>query len=206
MPETNIHTEFHRFLKREDKEQLLGQKGIVLWFYGLSGSGKSTIANIVECELNQAGRFTVILDGDNLRSRLNADLGFSDDDRAENIRRNAEVARLFSEAGVITIVAAITPRQTLRSIAREIIGHDFVEVFIKADYATCAQRDPKGLYAKATAGGIADFTGKDSGFEEPEGEAEFILDTNSQSAESCAQILLNHLATRSVELTGESHA
>ncbi len=206
MPETNIHTEFHRFLKREDKEQLLGQKGLVLWFYGLSGSGKSTIANIVERELNQAGRFTVILDGDNLRSRLNADLGFSDDDRAENIRRNAEVARLFSEAGVITIVAAITPRQTLRSIGREIIGKDFVEVFVKADYATCAERDPKGLYAKAKAGDIADFTGKDSGFEEPGGEAEMTLDTNSQSAEACAQILLNYLAARSASFTGESHA
>lgn len=206
MPETNIHTEFHRFLKREDKEQLLGQKGIVLWFYGLSGSGKSTIANIVERELNQAGRFTVILDGDNLRSRLNADLGFSDEDRAENIRRNAEVARLFSEAGIITIVAAITPRGSLRSIAREIIGSDFVEVFVKADYATCAQRDPKGLYAKASAGGIADFTGKDSGFEEPQSEAELTLDTNSQSAEACAQILLNYLAARSAGHTGESHA
>ena len=98
MPGTNIHTQFHRFLQREDKERLLGQKGLVLWFYGLSGSGKSTIANIVERELNRAGRFTVILDGDNLRSRLNADLSFSDDDRAENIRRNAEVARLFAEA------------------------------------------------------------------------------------------------------------
>ena len=206
MPETNIHTEFHRFLKREDKEKLLGQKGIVLWFYGLSGSGKSTIANIVERELNQAGRFTVILDGDNLRSRLNADLGFSDEDRAENIRRNAEVARLFAEAGVITIVAAITPRESLRSIGREIIGSDFVEVFVKADYATCAQRDPKGLYAKANAGDIADFTGKDSGFEEPDGEAEMILDTNSQSAEACAQILLNFLAARSASFTEESHA
>ncbi len=206
MPETNIHTEFHRFLKREDKETLLGQKGIVLWFYGLSGSGKSTIANIVERELNQAGRFTVILDGDNLRSRLNADLDFSDDDRAENIRRIAEVARLFSEAGVITIVAAITPRQNLRSIGREIIGKDFVEVFVKADYTTCAERDPKGLYAKANAGDIADFTGKDSGFEEPDGEAEMILDTNSQSAEACAQILLNFLAARSASFTEESHA
>ena len=206
MPEANIHTEFHRFLKREDKEQLLGQKGLVLWFYGLSGSGKSTIANIVERELNQTGRFTVILDGDNLRSRLNADLGFSDKDRVENIRRNAEVARLFAEAGVITIVAAITPRESLRSIGREIIGSDFVEVFVKADYATCAQRDPKGLYAKASAGGIADFTGKDSGFEEPQSEAELTLDTNSQSAEACAQNLLNYLAARSARHTGESHA
>ena len=108
---------------------MLGQRGIVLWLYGLSGSGKSTIANIVERELNRAGRVTVILDGDNLRAGLNSNLGFSDGDRAENIRRNAEVARLFSGSGIITIVAAITPRQELRAIGRKIIGDDFVEVF-----------------------------------------------------------------------------
>ena len=205
MPDTNIHPEFHRFLKREDKEQMLGQRGIVLWLYGLSGSGKSTIANIVERELNRAGRFTVILDGDNLRAGLNSNLGFSDGDRAENIRRNAEVARLFSGSGIITIVAAITPRQELRAIGRKIIGDDFVEVFVKADYATCAGRDPKGLYAKADAGGMVDFTGKDSEFEGPGEEVELILDTDSLSAEDCARILLTYLAERSAGVTEESH-
>ncbi len=206
MPDNDIHPEFNRFLTREDKERMLGQEGVILWLYGLSGSGKSTIANIVERELNRAGRFTVILDGDNLRAGLNSNLGFSDEDREENIRRNSEVARLFCGAGIITIVAAITPRRSLRAIGRKIIGSDFVEVFVKADYPTCASRDPKGLYAKADAGGIADFTGKDSGFEEPGDEAELVLDTNSLSAEDCAQIRLTYLAERSVDASKGSHA
>ena len=187
----NIHPEFHRFLGRADKEGLLGQKGLVVWMYGLSGSGKSTIANLVERHLHESGRFTVILDGDNLRSGLNNNLGFSDEDRFENIRRNAEVAKLFAQQGIITLVSMITPRRALRARARETIGEDYLEVFVRADYATCARRDPKGLYAKAEAGTLKQFTGKDSGFEEPEdGEANLILDTNRQSAEECAQRLV----------------
>ena len=193
----NIHTEFHRFLNREDKERLLDQKGVVIWLYGLSGSGKSTIANLAERMWHEAGRFTVILDGDNLRSGLNNNLGFSDDDRAENIRRNSEVAKLFAEAGIITFVSVITPRRALRAQAREVIGEDFLEVFVKADYATCAERDPKGLYAKAHAGEIKQFTGKDSGFEEPDGEAELILDTDAHSAEECARNLLEFVMKHS---------
>jgi adenylylsulfate kinase len=192
----NIHTEFHRFLERKDKERLLQQKGVVVWLYGLSGSGKSTIANIAERRLHEAGRFTSILDGDNLRAGLNSNLGFSDEDRAENIRRNSEVAKLFASQGIITFVSVITPRRELRALARETIGEDFIEVFVKADYASCAKRDPKGLYAKAQAGKIKQFTGKDSGFEEPEGEAELVLDTDALSAEESAQQLLDFIHAR----------
>ncbi len=187
----NIHTEFHRFLGRADKETFLKQKGVVIWLYGLSGSGKSTIANMVERQLHEAGRFTAILDGDNLRSGLNNNLGFSDEDRTENIRRNSEVAKLFAHQGIVTFVSVITPRRDLRARAREVIGDDFFEVFVKADYATCAERDPKGLYAKAHAGQIKQFTGKDSGFEEPESEADLILDTDAHSAEASARQLLD---------------
>ena len=194
MAATNIHPEFHRFLERKDKERLLDQQGAVLWLYGLSGSGKSTIANLAERALSQEGRFTTILDGDNLRSGLNRNLGFSDDDRAENIRRNAEVARLFAEQGIITFVSVITPRRDLRALARGIIGEDFREVFVKAGYATCAERDPKGLYARAEAGQIEQFTGRDSEFEEPGAEAELVLDTDTHGAEECARILLDHLS------------
>lgn len=192
----NIHTEFHRFLERKDKERLLQQKGVVVWLYGLSGSGKSTIANIVERRLHEAGRFTSILDGDNLRAGLNSNLGFSDEDRAENIRRNSEVAKLFASQGIITFVSVITPRRELRALARETIGEDFIEVFVKADYASCAKRDPKGLYAKAQAGKIKQFTGKDSGFEEPEGEAELVLDTDALSAGESAQQVLDFIQAR----------
>ena len=191
----NIHTEFHRFLGREDKERLLDQTGVVVWMYGLSGSGKSTIANAVERQLHEQGRFTVILDGDNLRSGLNGNLGFSDDDRSENVRRNAEVAKLFAKQGIITLVSVITPRRDLRALAREVVGADFVEVFVKANYETCATRDPKGLYAKAQAGDVKQFTGKDSGFEEPE-DAELTLDTETNTIEQSATQLLQFLQDR----------
>jgi adenylylsulfate kinase len=192
----NIHPEFDRFLGREDKEGLLGQRGVVIWLYGLSGSGKSTIANMAERMLHEAGRFTIILDGDNLRSGLNNNLGFSDEDRSENIRRNSEVAKLFASQGMITFVSVITPRRALRALARETIGEDFFEVFVKADYATCAERDPKGLYAKAEAGTLKQFTGKDSGFEEPEEEGELVLDTDATTAAECAQKLHDFVLTR----------
>ena len=192
----NIHPEFDRFLGREDKEGLLGQRGVVIWLYGLSGSGKSTIANMAERMLHEAGRFTIILDGDNLRSGLNNNLGFSDEDRSENIRRNSEVAKLFASQGMITFVSVITPRRALRALARETIGEDFFEVFVKADYATCAERDPKGLYAKVEAGTLKQFTGKDSGFEEPEEEGELVLDTDATTAAECAQKLHDFILTR----------
>jgi adenylylsulfate kinase len=188
----NIHPEFHRMLGREAKESLLRQRSTVYWLYGLSGSGKSTIANAFERELHQAGFLTQILDGDNIRSGLNRNLGFSDADRAENIRRIAEVARLYLHSGIITVTSFICPTRELREQARSIIGEaDFVEVFVKASFDTCAARDPKGLYAKAQAGGIQQFTGRDSAFEEPEpGDPALVLDTEARPLEACVGILM----------------
>jgi adenylylsulfate kinase len=188
---TNIHPETRRFLDRAAKEELLGQKGIVLWLYGLSGSGKSTIANEAERALHSEGRMTVILDGDNLRTGLNSNLGFSDDDRTENVRRVAETAKLLAGQGMIVFVSVITPLRRQRSLAGEIIGPDFHEVYVKADFDTCAGRDPKGLYAKAKEGKISQFTGQDSGFEEPEAAA-LVLDSQTRSVAQCAADLLGY--------------
>ena len=185
MSQDNIHTQFHRFVSPREKEELLGQSGTVLWMYGLSGSGKSTIAAAVERSLHDSGRYVVILDGDNFRHGLNADLGFSDEDREENVRRVAEVAKMFATQGAIVIVSVITPKRSLRASARKIIGPDFKEIYIKASFETCAQRDPKGLYAKVAAGEIKQFTGKDSGFEEPEAP-DLTLDTEEFSAQDLA--------------------
>lgn len=181
----NIHTQFHRFVSSDEKEALLGQKGCVLWMYGLSGSGKSTIAAAVERKLHDQGRFVVILDGDNFRHGLNSDLGFSDEDREENVRRASEVAKMFASQGIIVIVSVITPKQALRDQAREIVGSTFKDIFIKASYETCAQRDPKGLYAKVAAGEIKQFTGKDSGFEEPL-NPDLLIDTETIKIEDAA--------------------
>jgi len=188
---TNIHPETRRFLDRAAKEELLRQKGVVLWLYGLSGSGKSTIANEVERVLHGEGCMTVILDGDNLRTGLNSNLGFSDDDRTENVRRVAETAKLLAGQGIIVLVSVITPLRRQRAAAREIIGPDFHEIYVKADFDTCAERDPKGLYAKAKEGKIGQFTGKDSGFEEPEDPA-LLLDTQARSVDQCAADLLGY--------------
>ena len=188
---TNIHPETRRFLNRAAKEDLLRQKGVVLWLYGLSGSGKSTIANEVERVLHGEGRMTVILDGDNLRTGLNSNLGFSDEDRTENVRRVAETAKLLVGQGIIVLVSVITPLRRHRAAAREIIGPDFHEIYVKADFDTCAERDPKGLYAKAKEGKIGQFTGKDSGFEEPEDPA-LLLDTQARSIDQCAADLLGY--------------
>ena len=191
----NIHTEFHRFLQREDKENLLGQRGIVIWMCGLSGSGKSTIANAAERILHQQGRFTTILDGDNLRSGLNANLGFSDEDRLENIRRISEIAKIFASQGIITFVSAITPKGELRDLARGLLGDDLFEVYVKASYEACEERDVKGLYAKAARGEIANFTGKSSTFEPPS-DPDLILDTEAISIEDAASELLDAIRTK----------
>ena len=185
----NIHPEFSRQLAREDKEKLLGQKGAVVWLYGMSGSGKSTIANAAEKVLHQQGRLTTILDGDNLRTGLNQHLGFSDDDRRENIRRVAHVAKIFAQQGILTLVSVITPRQELRDLARDIIGSDYYEVFVKASYDLCEKRDVKGLYAKAATGEIENFTGKDSQFEEPT-RPDLIIDTEGQEVADSVTTLL----------------
>jgi adenylylsulfate kinase len=191
----NIHTEFHRFLRREDKENLLGQRGIVVWMCGLSGSGKSTIANAAERILHQQGRFTTTLDGDNLRSGLNANLGFSDEDRLENIRRISETAKIFASQGIITFVSAITPKGELRDLARGLLGDDLFEVYVKASYEACEERDVKGLYAKAARGEIANFTGKSSAFEPPS-DPDLTLDTEAMSIEDAATALLEAVCAK----------
>ncbi len=192
---SDIHPEFHRFLSRSDKEALLKQRGIVIWMCGLSGSGKSTIANAAERVLHQQGRFTVILDGDNLRTGLNANLGFTDIDRLENIRRIAETAKIFAAQGAITFVSAITPRGELRDLARGLLGDDLFEVYIKASYEACEKRDVKGLYAKAARGEIKNFTGKDNSFEPP-ANADLILDTEEMTIEDAAFELLESIRER----------
>ncbi|MDF2377813.1 MAG: adenylyl-sulfate kinase [Verrucomicrobiales bacterium] len=186
----HIYPVFDKMLPREAKESLLSQRGVVVWMYGLSGSGKSTLANLLERRLHGDGRLVKVLDGDNIRSGLNQNLGFSDGDRFENIRRVSEVAKLFVESGIITIASFITPTNELRKLARETIGDDdLLEVYIKASYETCAARDPKGLYAKVNAGEVKQFTGKDSGFEEPD-RADLIIDTEANSEDECLAQLL----------------
>lgn len=188
----DIHPEFHRMLGRDAKERLLGQRGCVLWLYGLSGSGKSTLAHELEKRLHRDGVLTCLLDGDNIRSGLNRGLGFSDDDRLENIRRISEVARLFAQTGVVTVAAFITPTHELRTLARGIIGaQDFHEIYVSASFETCAARDVKGLYAKAAAGGVKHFTGKDSRFEAPDPSADdlVIIDTEDASLEESTDAL-----------------
>lgn len=193
----NIYTEFHRMLGREDKEKAMNQKGHVLWLYGLSGSGKSALANNVERVLFKKGIKTQILDGDNIRSGLNKDLGFSDEDRLENIRRIAEVAKLFANSGILTLTAFITPRKELRALAKNIIGPaDFTEVYVQCSFETCEQRDVKGLYAKARSGGVAQFTGKDSAFESGEDAADVVIDTENQTLEESTNTLLLALEKR----------
>lgn len=187
----HLYPVFDKMLPRSAKEALLGQSGAVIWMYGLSGSGKSTLANLLERRLHADGRLVKVLDGDNIRSGLNRNLGFSDEDRLENIRRVSEVAKLFAECGVITITSFITPNNELRRLAREIIGEaDLLEVYVKASFETCQIRDPKGLYAKVAAGEVKQFTGKDSAFEEPE-SPDLIIDTEAFSEEECLSQLLD---------------
>ena len=179
-------------VKREDRARVSGQRGAVLWFTGLSGSGKSTVANAVESRLNQLGRMTYLLDGDNVRTGLNSNLGFSDADRQENIRRVAHVAKLFWDANLITLVSFISPFRAERRMARALIGSDFVEVFVDASLDVCEQRDPKGLYKKARQGLISDFTGISSPYEKPE-HPEVVLKTGEESLEASVEKVLEYL-------------
>jgi len=165
----NIHPVFSQILNRSDKEKLLNQHARVIWLTGLSGSGKTTIARNVEMELNKRGFLTQVLDGDNVRTGINNNLGFSGDDRFENIRRIAEVSKLFMNCGIICINGFISPTREIRHMAMEIIGKEnFIEVFINAPLNVCENRDTKGLYKKAREGKIKYFTGIDSTFEAPE--------------------------------------
>ena len=157
-----------KILQRADKEELLKQKGIAIWFTGLSGSGKTTIAIALETELQAKGLLTQILDGDNIRTGINNNLGFSDVDRIENIRRIAEITKLFVNCGVVTICCFVSPTEEIRTVAKNIIGKaDFVEIFVNTSLEICEKRDIKGLYAKARKGEIKDFTGITAPFEAP---------------------------------------
>jgi adenylylsulfate kinase len=187
---SNIYPIFDQMLSREDKEALLGQKGVMLWFTGLSGSGKSTVAVALERELHRRGRLCRILDGDNIRSGINANLGFSEADRKENIRRIAEVSKLFVDTGIITIAAFISPTEEMRQMAAEIIGrNDFKEIYISTPLEECERRDVKGLYAKARLGEIKNFTGISSPFEAPV-NPELSIDTSAVSLEESVRMLL----------------
>lgn len=185
-------------MSRDDKEQLLKQRGMMLWFTGLSGSGKSTVAIALERELHSRGLLCRILDGDNIRSGINNNLGFSAEDRVENIRRIAEVGRLFVDTGIITIAAFISPNNQLREMAAEIIGKDdFVEVFISTPLEECEKRDVKGLYAKARRGEIKNFTGISAPFEAPE-HPDITLDTSKLPVEESVKILLDYVLPKAV--------
>jgi len=165
----NIFTLFDEMLQREDKENFLKQRAKVIWMTGLSGSGKSTIAKVLERRLHAEGFLCQMLDGDNIRAGINSNLGFSDADRSENIRRISEVSKLFLNCGVITINCFVSPTIAIRQLAKDIIGQDdFIEVFINTPLEVCEARDVKGLYKKARAGEIKDFTGIDAPFEAPE--------------------------------------
>lgn len=192
----NIYPIFNRMMNRGDKESLLCQRSVMVWFTGLSGSGKSTIAIALERELHQRGLLCRILDGDNIRSGINNNLGFSPEDRVENIRRIAEVSRLFVDTGIIMIAAFISPNNELREMASSIIGKDdFLEVYVNTPIEECERRDVKGLYAKARRGEIKDFTGVSAPFEAPLHPA-LTLDTSVLSLEESVERLLNLILPR----------
>ncbi len=193
---THIHPIFDQLLQRSDKEELLKQRAVVLWLTGLSGSGKSTIAKGLEKHLHQQGYFTQVLDGDNIRSGINNNLGFSPEDRQENIRRIAEVAKLFLQAGTVTICSFVSPTHRIRNVARQIIGEqDFVEIFVHAPLEVCEERDVKGLYKKARAGVIKNFTGIGAPFEAPEKPA-LTIPTHTQSIEDSIQQIFDFIKNR----------
>lgn len=190
---THIYPIFDRMLTRTDKETLLGQRGRMVWFTGLSGSGKSTLAIALERELHRRGILCRILDGDNIRSGINNNLGFSEADRIENIRRIAEIGRLFVDTGIVTLAAFISPSIAIRQMAARIVGEqDFLEVYVSTPLETCEQRDVKGLYAKARRGEIRQFTGISAPFEAPEHPA-LCLDTSVLSVEQSVARLLELL-------------
>lgn len=186
----NIHPTFDQLLTRRHQELLLNQKGKVFWFTGLSGSGKSTIAQGVEKELYKRGYLVKALDGDNVRTGICNNLGFSLDDRAENIRRVSEVSKLFLDSGTIVLCSFVSPTIAIRSLAKQIIGEaDFMEIFIDTPLSVCEKRDVKGLYKKARAGEIKGFTGIDSPFEHPVKPA-LQLQTDVKSVEECIRLVL----------------
>lgn len=193
MPIENIHPIFDRLLNRQEREERLQQKAKVLWFTGLSGSGKSTIAQGLERKLFEAGFFPQVLDGDNIRIGINNNLGFSLEERQENIRRIAEISKLYLNSGTIVLCSFISPTRNIRQLAKDIIGEDdFLEVFIDTPLEICESRDVKGLYAKARKGEIKGFTGIDSPYEAPE-QAFLSVATANQSIEATVDIVFDKI-------------
>lgn len=196
---TNKHTVWHEpTVYRSDRESLNKHKSVILWFTGLSGSGKSTLAHAVEDKLHKQGVRTFVLDGDNIRQGLCKDMGFSDEDRTENIRRIGEVSKLMLDAGIVVMTAFISPFKADRQIVRELVNQeDFIEIYCKAPLAICEERDPKGLYKKARAGEIPEFTGISSPYEEPV-EAELMLETGHHSIDECVQKISDYLKEENI--------
>ena len=191
--DNNIYPVFDRILQRDAKEQLLKQHSKVIWMTGLSGSGKTTLAIALERALHKRGHLTQILDGDNIRSGINNNLGFTEEDRTENIRRISEVSKLFVNCGIITINCFVSPTIAMRKMAAKIIGEDdFVEIFVNASLEACEERDVKGLYKKARKGEIKNFTGIDAPFEAPEKPAVEVR-TDKEDVDHCVQQILDYL-------------
>lgn len=205
MKENNIYPVFHRILQREDKERLLKQRAKVIWMTGLSGAGKTTLAKHLDEAFYNRGILSQILDGDNIRSGINNNLSFSDADRTENIRRIAEVSKLFLNCGIIAINSFISPTEDIRHMAMDIIGRDnMIEVFVNAPLAVCEQRDVKGLYARARKGEIKDFTGIDAPFEKPQ-DVDLEIRTDVLTVEESVAKLLNYILPK-IEFREEKQA
>lgn len=203
--ELNHNLTTHVLLPREERWRRLGQRPAVAWLTGLSGAGKSSIANAVDRALTQSGRHTMVLDGDNLRLGLSRNLGFSAADRAENIRRAAEAARLMAEAGIVVIVSLISPYREERAVARRITGDiPFLEVFIDTPLRICEERDPKGLYSRARAGLILDFTGVSAPYEPPD-KPDLIVRTEGSTVEESAEPLVSELMRASATKLAGTH-
>ena len=192
----HIFPGFDEMLSRQSKENLLGQRGACFWFTGLSGSGKTTLARFAEKHLHAAGHITMLLDGDNVRAGLNNNLGFTEEDRIENIRRIAEVGKLFTHCGIITLACFVSPTRDIRKLARTIIGaDDFYEIFVDTPLEVCEQRDVKGLYKKARAGEVKHFTGISAPFEAPESPA-LRLPTAEGTPEEMSKRLCNFIVSK----------
>lgn len=198
-----IYPVFESMEPRGAKERLLAQRGVTLWFTGLSGSGKSTVAIALERYLSSRGHLCRILDGDNVRCGINSDLGFSEHDRRENIRRIAEVCKLFTSTGIITLAAFVSPTRELRRMAAEIIGReDFVEIYVSTPLEECERRDVKGLYARARRGEISDFTGISAPFEAPDAP-DMEIDTTHTDVGECVRLIMDKLAPRIAPADGK---
>ncbi|MDD5254378.1 MAG: adenylyl-sulfate kinase [Candidatus Nanoarchaeia archaeon] len=180
------------YLKKEDRSKLLGYQNKVIWFTGLSGSGKTTLAKALEKKLHEKGILSYVLDGDNIRKGLNRDLGFTSEEREENIRRIREITKLFHDTGIFVITSFISPFKEDRERAKEVIGNDFIEVYLNCSLEECQNRDKKGLYKKAEEGGIDNFTGISQKYEKPENPS-IVIDTGKTSVEESVNLILDYL-------------